>query len=74
MTTNTDIYKQLKSADVELSSHESDLYALKDTTSESIIADYKFKSSVTIFRNQRDNKLWYDIPFAYTPYWENKSK
>ena len=66
------IYTDLKDACIELSSHESDLYAMVTPENKRIIENYKFKCNVRTFINQIDNKLWYDIPFAYDPYWENR--
>ena len=64
------IYKQLQAANVPLSSHESDLYAMVTPESAAIVKAYKFKGNVTTFQNNVDGKRWYDIPFAFEPYWE----
>ena len=66
------IYKQLKEAGVPLDSHESDLYALRTPESKEIVKEYQFRSIVQTFRNQIDNKIWYDIPFAYDLFWERR--
>jgi hypothetical protein len=66
------IYEQLLAAGVPLDSHESDLYALVTPESKAIIDAYQFKCNVTTFVSQIDNKHWYDIPFAYQPYWEGR--
>ena len=68
------IYEQLKQANIPLDNHESDLYAKVTQESQAILQSYKFKSNVHTFRNQVDNALWFDIPFAYSPYWESKFK
>lgn len=67
------IYQQLKRAGVKLDHHESDLYAKVTPTSQRIVNSYRFKSQVKKFRSQIDGKLWFDIPFAYTPFW-NKDR
>ena len=64
------IYEQLKAAGVPISSHESDLYAKKTPESQAIIAAYEFKGIVKTFISQIDKTVWYDIPFAYDPFWE----
>jgi len=66
------IYETLKAANVELDHHESDLYVKRTTASDNIIAGYKYKSNVTTFKSQIDGLIWFDIPFAYSPYWEAK--
>jgi hypothetical protein len=65
-----DIYKELKDAGVPLTNHASDLYAKVTPESEAIIDRYEHKQHVTRFRNQIDKELWFDIPFAYAPFWE----
>lgn len=35
-----------------------------------IIAIYEFRGIVETFISQIDKTLWYDIPFAYDPFWE----
>jgi hypothetical protein len=67
------IYEELKEAGVELDHHCSDLYAKKCPASEAIVARYKFKTNVTLFRSQIDGEPWYDIPFAFDPQWDNRS-
>jgi len=66
------IYSQLKTAGVPLAAHESDLYAMVTPESRKIIQAYEFKGNVTTFRAEDDGKLWYDIPFAYEPFWNRK--
>lgn len=65
------IYQQLKDAGVQLDNHESDLYALVTPESEKIVAEYPHKSNVRKFKGS-DGKMWFDIPFAYEPYWDKK--
>jgi len=67
----TTIYEKIMKAGIEFSSHESDLYVLKTPESEKIISGYKFKSIVSVFYGT-DKRMWYDIPFAYDPYWQKK--
>jgi hypothetical protein len=67
------IYEDLKDAGVELDHHESDLYAKVNPTSRKIVEAYKFRGNVTVFSNQIDGSPWYDIPFAYRPWWEARA-
>jgi len=65
------VYEQLKTAGVPLSSHESDLYAKVTPQSTAIL-----KASATQFTTfvcQIDGGLWYNIPFAFQPFWDAKS-
>ena len=68
------IYEQMKSAGVEIASHETDLYVPVNPTTQKIVDGYTFKTNVTSFTSQIDGKLWFDIPFAYQPAWEAKRK
>jgi len=66
------IYNQIVSAGIEHSHHESDLYVPVNEQTHAIVKAYRFASNVTTFVSNIDGKLWYDIPFAYLPYWEAK--
>ena len=68
------IYDELKAAGVPLDSHESDLYAKVTDISREIMlrrpVTDPIRRNVRVFVSQIDERLWYDIPFAYTPWWE----
>lgn len=66
------IYKKAVAllAKEEISNHESDLYLKKTEISSKLIEEYEFKASVREFYSNIDHQLWYDIPFAYDPFWE----
>ena len=46
----------------------SDLYLKKTETSSRLVSEYEFSNMVTTFI-AIDSTLWYDIPFAYDPFW-----
>jgi len=62
------IYEQLKAAGVPLDSHESDLYALVTPESRAIVEASTHSRST--FVSQIDKRRWYDLPFAFDPFWE----
>ncbi len=66
------IYEEMKAAGIEIDHHESDFYAKVTPESERIVAGYRFRSQVNRFISNIDNELWFDIPFAFNPFWENK--
>lgn len=70
MSTFFNIYQELKDTGVMMHNHESDLYVPVTDATRAIIERYEFKDSVTTFRSTLIGGLWYDIPFAYLPYWE----
>lgn len=53
--------------------HCSDLYVKATPETTRIIRQYEYRRQIATFRDQTDPQraLWYDIPFAYLPYWEN---
>ncbi len=67
--TATTIYQQLRAAGVQLDSHESDLYARVTPASDRIVAGYEHRDNVRRFFGD-DGAVWYDIPFAFDPFWE----
>lgn len=66
------IYEALTDAGVQLDNHYSDLYALATEDCIRIVAEYRKGATigpVSTFISNIDGKRWYDIPFAYMPYW-----
>lgn len=68
-----EIYNEIVKAGVEYSNHESDLYVPVNEITKKIVEEYQFRGNVSTFVSNIDGKLWYDIPFAYLPYWDKKA-
>ena len=66
------IYRAMKKAGVEISSHESDMCVPVNITTQAIIDNYDYKCNVSTFINETDGKQWFDIPFSYRPFWDKK--
>ena len=68
--TATELYQEiLNVTDENERSHWcSDLYCKITPETKEILKHYKYKNQVKIFRDQITRTLWYDIPFAYKPY------
>jgi len=64
------IYTNLRDAGIPIDSYESDLYCKFTKESAEIVKDSGLK--VHTFMNELDHTLWYDIPFMYDPWWENR--
>jgi hypothetical protein len=62
------IYTELLAAGVPLDNHESDLYALVTPESAKILC--KHNQRLRSFESPMDKAMWFDIPFAYDPFWE----
>jgi hypothetical protein len=58
----------------EIGSHESDLHLKVTEVSQRLVDDYKFKTIVERFISQIDGTAWFDIPFAFDPFRETKTK
>lgn len=58
----------------EIDNHASDLYLKVNDISRELVFKYEFTASVKMFlvETETEVELWFDIPFAYDPYWEEK--
>ena len=53
--------------------HESDLYVPVTPETTKLVNAYEFKNNVKMFTCAIDKKQWYDIPFAYMPFWKKRT-
>ncbi len=65
------IYTDLVSRKCEIDHHESDLYTPVNDVSKSILKRYG-NTSAEIFTHQTLKTQWYDIPFAFDPWWKKR--
>lgn len=72
------LYEEIKSAGIEIDSHESDLYVPDSPAVREILDRYPLsKSNARRFANRRPpniGQIWIDIPFAYLPFWDRKAQ
>lgn len=68
MTQYDNPYKVLVASGAKIDNHESDLYVEATEETRRIIAASKWTFSA--FTSQVDGKRWYEVPFAYEPWWE----
>lgn len=68
--TSKELWEYVKTSGIEWSCHASDLYIPVNDDTRKLICRYDFKCNVTSFFSHTDKKRWYDIPFAYHPFWE----
>lgn len=66
-----DLHAECVNAGLQIDSHYSDLYVLATPEARELIRKSGFY--YTAFTSQIDGKMWYEIPFAFTPFWESKS-
>ena len=58
----------------DIDHHASDLYLKYSAESSALVAGYEFKSQVSVFVSPLDHCKWFEIPFAFLPYWSEKCK
>lgn len=61
-------------AENERGNWTSDLQCKVTKATSAVIERYKYRHLVTSFHSAIDGKLWYEIPFAYAPWWEDPHK
>lgn len=67
------LYEEIVAAKIPIASHYSDLYFPVTEQSTAILAKYPDnKKNTKYFVNQVEGGTWYDVPFAFLPYWEEK--
>lgn len=57
----------------DIDHHNSDLYLKRTAASTAIINRMDNKALLTTFRDC-DGAAWYELPFCFSPYWENPAK
>lgn len=62
------LYSDLVAAGCEIDNHYSDLYVKVTGVAAEILREHDARFSV--FKSQIDGELWYDVPFAYKPFWD----
>ena len=73
----TSLYEAIKAAGIEISSHESDLYFPATEKSRAILRQFPLsRRNASTFTNQGSGTPgnWFDVPFAFMPYWDRKAK
>lgn len=63
------IFERVKERGIQYNNWQTDLYIPVNDETKALIEQYEFRRNITTFVSNIDHKLWYDIPFAYTPGW-----
>ena len=67
------LYGDLRAAVVPIANHESDLYFADSANEREILARFPYSAKLaTRFENQQNGETWWDVPFAFLPWWENR--
>lgn len=74
--TPTDLYNEIVKVTKpdEIGNWTSDLQCRVTDATRAVIDRYEYKHLVTSFRSATDGKLWYEIPFAFAPWWSDPHK
>lgn len=65
------LYEALVAAGAKIENHASDLYTPVCEATRELLNQYP-EHRASVFTSQIDGQLWYDVPFAFLPYWEAK--
>jgi len=71
------LYERLVEAGCETDSHQSDLYVRETEIAKQIIRDFESEGGITnkeSFTSERDGQRWIDLPFAFKPFWDARSR
>lgn len=69
------LFSEIVAAGIEYDSHESDLYLPDCPAVHSILSRFPLeKAGATRFVHQAMHTAWLDVPFAFLPYWEARSR
>ena len=58
----------------DIDHHASDLYLKRTPASAALVGRLDNTALLSVFRSQIDGRIWYELPFCFTPFWENPSK
>lgn len=58
----------------DIDHHASDLYLKRTPAAVALVGRLDNTALLSTFRSQIDGGIWYELPFCFTPYWENPGK
>lgn len=65
------LYTDLIEAGQPVSNHYSDLYTPVNEVTRALIKRHRCVADT--FINRVEGGIWFDVPFAFEPYWESRS-
>ena len=63
------LYDEVVKRGIPHANHESDLYLPCTEETRLLLMHYGHVATATTFVNQVEGGRWYDVPFAYVPFW-----
>ena len=76
-----ELYDACVAAGLEIDHHESDLYVKKTPAAIFVLSEFNYDPElkkldkyrgVSTFKSSIDGSEWFDIPFAYLPWWRER--
>ena len=67
---NLTMYQHCVARGIPIENHASDLYIPVTPETNLLVASYPFREQVSAFLHNVHRTMWYDIPFAYEPWFE----
>lgn len=69
------LYGDLLAAGVETANHMSDLYFPDTEQTRAILARFPYSAGIAAkFRDNKTGQTWWDVPFAFLPWWEKHAR
>ena len=70
------LYGDLLRAGVQIASHESDLYFKDCPEGRAILLRYPAQAAIArhFWSSPNSNEKWWDVPFAYLPWWKAQAE
>lgn len=67
------LYQEVKQAGIKHDSYRSDLYILASVEAKRLLKKHEVKPWPSTFVCNVDKRIYYDVPFAFDPYWESRT-
>lgn len=67
------LWDEIHARGIPYDHHESDLYIPVTAETTALVRQYDRNHTAEKFISQTDGKPWFDIPFAYLPWWEKRT-
>ena len=65
------LYAECVELGIPTQNHASDLYIPANEQTRALLAKHGHRAQT--FKNNVEGGLWFDVPFAYVPFWESKA-
>jgi hypothetical protein len=67
-------YQRALELGLTLDHYSSDLYVKDCKEAAQLVLSHEFPQNCTKFRSRIDGEIWWEIPFAYDPWWDARKR